>query len=111
MVAPALVLVATSTGSAAIHHWAVPALLPPPPTSPGLRLIPHPWHPWCTPLRLNLAHLGGCTNPPLSSKGKGCFSFNPTINKEKPGLALACLNAPMLVNEDWSVELGKFNLL
>lgn len=90
--APALVLVATSTGSVAIHHWAVPALLLLPPTSPRLWVTLHPWHPWCTPLRLNLAS-------------------NPPINNEKPGLALACLNAPMLVNEDWSVELGKFNLL
>ena len=75
LVAPALLLVATSTGSVTIHHWAVPALPPPPPTSPGLRLILHPRHQRCRPLHLSSAHLGGCTKPHLSSKGKACFSF------------------------------------
>lgn len=111
LVAPALLLLATSTGSVTTCHWTVPALPPPPPTCPGLRLILHPQHPQYRYLHPSPAHLSGCTNPHLSSKGKGCFSFSLTINNEKPGLALACLNAPMLVSKDRSVELGKFNLL
>lgn len=48
-------------------------------TSPGLRLILHPQHPWCRPLPPSPAHLGGCTSPHLSSKGKGSSSFSLSL--------------------------------